>query len=186
MSDETNSQDNDSEPTKPMTIEERLAYLEEQNEGLKTVGKLLLALSVITAGLLAWTQMNQRSSIFSESIVLETGGRAKAALTSNTGNHLALLSFDQMGILPTDPQFGAVGDLNGLVLYDKMGKPRVVLGVTGRDETVFDLFSADGKRIFSAVPVAAPAGGAPSPNGAATPAPTGAATPAPAPAQPTP
>ena len=34
MSDETNSQDNDSEPTKPMTIEERLAYLEEQNEGL--------------------------------------------------------------------------------------------------------------------------------------------------------
>ncbi len=179
MSDENNSPEIDSEPSKPMTIEERIAYLEEQTEGLKTIGKLLLALSIITAGLLAWTQMNQRSSVFSESVVYENGGRAKAAITSNTGNHLALLSFDQMGILPTDPQFGAVGGLQGLVLYDRDGKPRVVLGINDSNESVLDVFAADGQRVFSGVPVTAATPGA-KPAGGATP------VPAPAPEQPAP
>lgn len=152
MSDESNSPTIDSATDRPMTIEERLAYLEEQNEGLKTVGKLLLALSVITAGLLAWTQMNQRSGIFSESTIYESDGIAKAAITSNLGNHLALLSFDPMGILPTDPQFGAVGGLQGLVLYDRDGKPRVVIGINDRNESVLDVLGPDGARLFSAVP----------------------------------
>lgn len=175
MSDDNTSPESDSEPSKPMTIEERLAYLEEQNEGLKTVGKLLLALSIITAGLLAWTQMNQRTGIFSESVVYESAGQAKAAITSNSGNHLALLSFDQMGILPTEPQFGAVGELQGLVLYDRDGKPRLVLGINDRNESVLDVFSAEGKRVFSAVPVTAAASGA-KPADGATPAPSGPAT----------
>lgn len=185
MSDESNSPKTDSEADRPMTIEERLAYLEEQNEGLKTVGKLLLALSIITAGLLAWTQMNQRSGIFSESTIYENGGIAKAAITSNAGNHLALLSFDQMGILPADPQFGAVGGLQGLVLYDRDGKPRVVIGVNDRNDSVLDILGPDGARLFSAVPTTqTPPAGEPSSTGAAPSAPGAAASATPAPSAP--
>ncbi len=153
MSEETNQP----EPDKPMTIEERLAYLEEQNEGLKTVGKLLMALSLVTAGLLVWSQMNQRATVFSESMVYENLGQPKVTLTANTGNHVALIPFDKMGILPAEPRFATVGDLQGVVLYDSDGKPRVVMGVNGRNEAVLDVLGPDGQRQFAAVPTAPPA-----------------------------
>ncbi len=171
MSDETSQP----ELEKPMTIEERLAYLEEQNEGLKTVGKLLMALSLITAGLLVWSQMNLRSTVFSESMVYENLGQQKLTITANTGSHLAFIPFDQLGILPAEPQFATVGDLQGVVLYDRDGKPRVVMGVNGRNETVLDVLGPDGRRQFAAAPTTPPApGNAPSPSGAqhpSTPAP---------------
>ena len=179
MSDETSQPELD----KPMTIEERLAYLEEQNEGLKTVGKLLMALSLITAGLLVWSQMNQRSTVFSESMVYENLGQQKYTITANTGNHLAFIPFDQMGILPAEPQFAAVGDLQGVVLYDRDGKPRVVMGINSRNESILDVLGPDGRRQFAAVPTAPPAPGASAPGSAPTPAkapaPGGASQPAP-------
>lgn len=171
MSDETSQP----EPETPMTIEERLVYLEEQNEGLKTVGKLLMALSLVTAGLLVWSQMNQRATVFSESMVYENAGLQKYTVTANTGNHLAYIPFDQMGILPTEPQFATVGDLQGVVLYDQDGKPRVVIGVNSRNESVLDVLGPDGRRQFAAVPTVPPAPSQPpAPGGAqqpATPAP---------------
>lgn len=170
---------------KPMTIEERLAYLEEQNEGLKSVGKLLLALCLVTAGLLAWTQVKERTAVHSESLILGSD-TPRGALTTAPNGHLAFLFYDQLGIIPPEPKFGAVPYLDGFVIYDKQGKPRIVVGVNDKDEAVLDVVGPDGKVQFSARPRtasagASPSGQAPAPGatpGAPQPAP---ATPAPAP-----
>lgn len=176
------------ESEQPMTIEERLAYLEEQNEGLKKVGKMLLALSLLTAGLLVWTQMGQRSAVYSEALILGSGDTPRAALTTTQTNHLAWLFYDHMGILPPNPKFGAIPFLDGFAIYDRQGNPRVVIGINDKDQAVVDVLSAEGKVVFAANPnAAAPAAGgtppaAPSaPAASTTPAPSAPAPSAPAP-----
>jgi hypothetical protein len=174
MSDETASET-------PMTIEERLAYLEEQNEGLKKVGKLLLALCLLTAGLLVYTQNNLRKSVHSEAVILGGNAPRAALTTSNDNGHLAYLFFDHLGIIPPEPKFGAVPFLDGFVIYDRQGNPRIVIGVNDKNEAVMDVVAADGRVEFSARPrSAAPAEGAtPGASGAA---PVAGASPAPTPA----
>lgn len=178
MSDET-------APDTPMTIEERLAYLEEQNEGLKKVGKLLLALCLLTAGLLVYTQTGQRRAVHSESLLLG-GDTPRAALTTSNNGHLAYLFYDHLGILPPEPKFSAIPYLDGFAIYDRMGNPRIVIGINDKDEAILDLVAPDGRVEFSARPRTAPAPGAPAPG---APAPGASAPGAPAaapPANPTP
>ena len=175
----------------PMTVEERLAYLEEQNEGLKSVGKLLMALCLITAGLLAWTQIKERSAVHTESLILGSD-TPRGAFTTAPNGHLALLFYDQLGIIPPEPKFEAVPYLDGFVIYDKQGSPRIVIGVNDKDEAVLDVVGADGRVQFAAVPRTQPQGAAPAPAPGApgTPATPGAsaapATPAAPGAAPTP
>jgi hypothetical protein len=177
----------DNKPDTPMTVEERLAYLEEQNEGLKKVGKLLLALSLLTAGLLAWTQMTARTAVHSEALILG-GDTPRGALTTSPNGHLAYLFFDHLGIIPPSPKFGAIPYLDGVVLYDRQGNPRIVMGVNDKDEAILDVVGPDGKRLFSAVPRSAaspkpPATGAnPSAPPATGPSPSTGATPSAPPA----
>lgn len=182
---------------KPMTIEERLAYLEEQNEGLKRVGKMLLGLALLTGGLLIWTQVGQRSALYSEAVIFGSGQSPRGTLTTTPNGHLGFLFYDHLGILPQDIKFDAIPYLDGFAIYDRQGNPRVVIGVNDKDQTVFDLVGPDGKVQYRAgsgaqgVPTqgtppagTAPAGTAPAPGAAApagsAPAP-GAAAPAPAP-----
>lgn len=176
------------EPDVPMTLEERLAYLEEQNEGLKRVGKMLLALGILTAGLLVWTQVGQRSSIYSEAVILGTGENPRGTLTTTPSNHLAFLFYDQFGILPPNPKFGTIPHLDGFAIYDRQGNPRVVIGVTEQNEAVIDILNAEGMLVEAlgqrkmpapgAAP-AAPAAGTATPAPGQAPAPAPAATPAP-------
>lgn len=128
----------------PMTIEERLLYLEEQNEGLKRVGKMLLALCLLTAGLLVWTQVGQRSSLYSEAMIFGTGDTPRGTLTTTPNNHLAFLFYDQFGILPPSPKFGSIPHLDGFAIYDRQGNPRIVVGVTDQNQAVLDVLDAQG------------------------------------------
>lgn len=170
---------------KPTTIEERLAYLEEQNEGLKRVGKMLLGLCLLTAGLLVWTQMTSRSALYSEAVILGTGDNPRGTLTTTPTGHLAFLFYDHLGILPPSPKFQAIPYLDGFAIYDRQGNPRIVIGVNDKDEAILDVVGPDGKVQFAARPRTAqappadgkapvpapPAGGsAPAPNpGSASP-----------------
>lgn len=164
MSEGENSpvEENAADDRASMTVEERLAYLEEQNEGLKSVGKLLMALCLITAGLLAWTQIKERSAVHSESLILGSD-TPRGALTTSPNGHLALLFYDQLGIIPPEPKFDAIPYLDGFVLYDKQGNPRIVIGVNDKDEAVLDVVAPDGRVQFSAVPRTRPQGSAPAP-----------------------
>jgi hypothetical protein len=167
-----------------MTVEERLAYLEEQNEGLKRVGKLLMALCLLIGFLLVWTQSQLHQAVYSEALILGNSDNPRATLTTTPNNHLGLMFYDSLGLLPTEPKFGAIPYLDGFAIYDRAGKPRIVIGINDKDEALIDVVNPDGKVLFSAVPKTAPAG-APGANGAAG-APAGAsgtsgaaATPAP-------
>lgn len=157
MSDETT-------PQSSLTVEERLAFLEEQNEGLKRVGKMLLGLVLLIGVLLVWTQSSLHKALYSEAVILGTSDMARATLTTTPNNHIGLLFYDHLGILPPSPQFGAVPYLDGVVLYDKSGKPRIVMGVNDKDQSILDVLDGQGKLVYSAVPRPAPAAGA---NGAA-------------------
>jgi hypothetical protein len=165
---------------KPATIEERLAYLEEQNEGLKRVGKMLLGLCLLTSGLLVWTQMGSRSALYSEAVILGTGENPRGTLTTTPTGHLAFLFYDHLGILPPSPKFQAIPYLDGFAIYDRQGNPRIVIGVNDKDEAILDVVGPDGKVQFAARPRTAQ----PSPAGGSTPAPAppaGGSTPAPNP-----
>lgn len=178
MSDETQSS------AGPGTIEERLAYLEEQNEGLKRVGKMLLGLCLLTAGLLVWTQMGQRSSLYSEAVIFGSSQNPRGTITTTPTGHLAYLFYDHLGILPPNPKFGAIPYLDGFVIYDRQGNPRIVIGVDDKDQAIFDVINASGQLQFStrqAGDQAPVAGATPAPGGssAKTPAtPSAGTTPA--------
>lgn len=147
--DELDEELDEEDEEEELTVEERLAYLEEQNEGLKRVGGLLLVLCFLIGGLLVYSQMQLRGAIYSEALILSSKNVPRATLTTTPSGHLGLLFYDAMGILASDPQFSAVPNLDGVVLYDRSGKPRIVLGVNDKDEAVFDLLDAQGKLTFS-------------------------------------
>ncbi len=136
----------------PMTVEERLAFLEEQNEGLKRVGKLLMGLCLLIGVLLVWTQAGLRKSIYSEAVILGNASTPRATLTSAPNGHLAFLFYDHLGILPPNPEFGAIPYLDGFAIYDREGRPRIVMGINDQNKTILDVFDETGKLAFGAIP----------------------------------
>lgn len=152
MSEETPEENSspDEAAAPELSLEERLSYLEEQNEGLKRVGMLLLGLCLLVGGLLIYTQYQSRQSLYSENIILGSSTTARSAFTPTASGHIGMLFYDAMGMLPPDPQLDAVANLDGLVLYDRLGRPRIVIGTNEEDEAIIDILNTEGKLVFTA------------------------------------
>lgn len=138
-------------PSESKTVEERLAYLEEQNEGFKRAGGLLLALVVIMGVSLIVTSRSLGSAVNSESLILSSGGRPRAALTAMPNGHVGMLFYNFAGLLPSSASYNSVPPLDGIVLYDQSGRPRILLGVDDKNMPVLAVLGLDGKPIYSAI-----------------------------------
>lgn len=150
------------------TLEERIEYLEGQNEGLKRVGLLGLILIFIVGGLLIQNVYADMSGITTGGVVFREGDANRYALVMAPGGHLAYIPFDFTGNLPQlDPR--PAGDLRGLAFYDSKGALRVMLGTTADDRPVLAVVNPDGTVQWT--PLDAPAA-AEEPPSAETPTPT--------------
>lgn len=192
------------------TLEERLAYLEEQNEGLKRVGGLLVGLVVILGVALFMVNQSIVKGVTTDSVIFSNQGRPRAGVTAMPNGHLGVVFYNYAGgVQPVD--FEKVPPMDGIVLYDQTGKPRILMGIDERNIPMLALLGPDGRPLFSAikpeqykelmsqpgagVSTGAPAqggqampagqGGLPAPNPAQTPA-TGSSKPATPAAKPTP
>lgn len=138
------------EPT-PSDLETRLQYLEAQNEGLKRVGALALALLLILGGLFVFQVWNDLKGIATGGLVLHDENKnSKVAMTVNSNGALALVPINQLGYAPPLEQVG--GEFNGLGIYDSSGKLRIVLGTNIDDQPVVGIFGNDGKMVWSPLP----------------------------------
>lgn len=146
--------ESETKPAPPIvnkTIEERLAHLEEQNEGLKRVGGLMLALVVIMGVALIITSRSIGSAVDTESVILSNMSRPRAAFTAMPNGHVGMLFYNFAGLLPPSASYSTVPTLDGLVLYDQKGLPRIMLGIDERNMPVLAVLGIDGKPIYSAI-----------------------------------
>lgn len=161
-----------------LSLEERVAYLEDQNEGLKRVGLMGLVLILLLGGLLVHRTWADLQGITTEGVVLRDENGSRLALTTTPPGHLAVVSFDQLGALPQISHNVAAG-LRGIAIYDSSGAPRVMLGVTQNDEPVVAVLDPDGSLNWT--PLAGLAGEEGDPKASPTPGQTPAASPSPTP-----
>ncbi|MBI3927446.1 MAG: hypothetical protein HY319_18050 [Armatimonadetes bacterium] len=172
------------------SIEERLSYLEEQNDGLKRVGRAALVLLLVLGAILVYEVWAPMSGITTRGLVLRDEADAqRAAVLIGPGGHVALVPADLQGRLPQLQSDANVG-LQGLGVYDTKGRLRMLIGVTGEDEPVLAVVGPEGQLTWTPLKAAAkpqaPGGAAPMTPPAAPGAPE-AATPPQAPvATPTP
>ena len=145
---------NDTPPAAVLTtldLETRLQYLEVQNEGLKRVGALALALLLILGGLFVFQVWNDLKGIATGGVVFHDENKnSKVAMTVNSNGALALVPINQLGYAPQLEPVG--GDFNGLGIYDSTGKLRIILGTNADDQPVVGIFGNDGKMVWSPLP----------------------------------
>lgn len=133
------------------SLEERIALLEVENAGLKRVGVLLLVFVIVVGGLSVFQFRSLTSSFHTETLQLERAKSPRAALTVMPTDHLGLVFYDHLGLLPTELKFGAIPYLDGLAIYDRNGNPRILIGLNDKDEPILAVVSADGQTLFQAV-----------------------------------
>ncbi len=133
------------------SLEERIALLEAENVGLKRVGLLLLVFMIVVGGLSVFQFRNLSSTMHTETLLLERGKAPRAALTVMPTDHLGLVFYDHLGLLPTELKFGAIPYLDGFAIYDRNGNPRILIGLDDKDEPILAVVSADGQTLFQAV-----------------------------------
>lgn len=160
-----------------VSIEDRISLLEEQNEGLKRSGLLLVILVVLMGATMIYQSRALAGALSTGGLILNHEGTPKAALTAMPNGHLGFVFFDSQGNL-AEAQYGSIPYLDGFAVYDRAGRPRIHIGIDDRDNPILRAYSATGQVLFSALPAeeqAAP----PNPQPSMTPAPSVTATPAP-------
>ncbi len=153
------------------TVESRLAYLEEQNAGLKRVGMLGLLLVLILGGIVVYQAWADLSGVTTTGIVFQDD-RPRNALLTSSGGHLALVPALPLGTLPELEQYKQM-DFQGLGIYDSKGRVRILLGVNSSDQPVVGVIGDKGETVWSPLPMqAAPPtpGTPPTPGAPGTPA----------------
>jgi hypothetical protein len=118
-----------------LSLEERVAYLEAQNQGLKRVGGLALLLLLIVGGLL----VNKNQSDFTGSVsrnytLVKDDNEVSAALTSDAQGRVQFVQAKygtMAGMQELPPGF------QGYAFYDTAGQPLVLIGKNQAQETVF-------------------------------------------------
>ena len=133
-----------------VSIEDRIAVLEEQNEGLKRSGLLLVILVVLMGATMIYQSRSLANSLNTDGLILNYEGTPKAAITAMPNGHLAMVYFDSQGVLP-QAQYGSIPYLDGFAVYDRAGRPRIHIGIDDRDNPVLRAYSAKGEVLFSAV-----------------------------------
>ncbi len=131
-------------------INERLEYLEAQNEGLKRVGLLGLILVFILGGIVVYQSYADLNNVTTRGMVFLDESRLHSTLFPHGEAHLAMVPFNPNEQLP-NVQGEVVKGLRGLCVYDTKGFPRVAIGVDGLDNPVVMVFNQDGSIQYSAV-----------------------------------
>ena len=120
----------------------------------------------------------QQETVQTGGLILTNAGDPRGAITTMPSGHLGMVFYDHQGNLPQSLQSGAIPYLDGFAIYDRNGKPRILIGMDDQDNPIIAAVGADGKTLFSAVPRSAPTESANPNQPAATPTP--ASTPLPA------
>lgn len=138
-----------------LSLEERIAELEADNAGMKKVGLLLVILTILIGALMVFKINEFHSQLTSGGLILsDEGGNPRAALTvfkpEQRNGHLGMLFYDNLGLLPPEVDFGRTPDLDGMVFYDRKGRPRIILGVDNSEQAVLLMTAPDGRVVFRA------------------------------------
>jgi len=136
---ETNSSniDNDAEEVQtPQTLEERIAYLETQNEGLKRVGGLALVLLILLGVLFVHQVHSDLKATTSQGFTLldERKLPSVGIVTSRPGAFQILQGNN--GILGL-PRPDLPEGFQGFGVYDSQGRPRLLSGEKPDGSSVF-------------------------------------------------
>jgi len=164
------------------SVEERLAYLEDQNNALKRAGGLLVCLVIVMGVAMIFSSRSLSSAVNTDGLIINNLGKLRAALTSMPNGHLGMLFFDFNGNLPQEVQYNAIPYLDGVAFYDRDGHPRILIGMDDKNNPILAVVSAEGKTLFSALtPMENPAEAEATPDSKANPSdsPTPRATPTP-------
>lgn len=124
------------EPATPLTLEERVAFLEAQNEGLKRVGMLGLVLVLLLGAILVHqTYSDLRSSTTRGLTLLTDKDELGGALTIDPKGRMQFLqAVDGMMTQTTD----LPPDFKGFAFYDSGGTARILMGENLQThETIF-------------------------------------------------
>lgn len=186
---EDNSSTSDEEVTTPRTLEERVAYLEAQNEGLKRVGLLGLVLVLLLGAILVHQTYSELRSVATRGVtLLNEKDQLAVALTTDSQGKVVQFLKGQFGLL-SPPNQPLPPDFQGFAFYDSQGQARLLLGENQNKETVFLVIDPvrglgfdpfEGKaaaRPPQTSPAASPTPGAPTGTPTAAPAPSGSPTP---------
>ncbi len=164
-------------PATPLSMEERVAYLEAQNEGLKRVGLLGLVLVLMLGAILVHqTYSDLRSSTTRAVTLLSDQDQLSSAITVDAQGRTQFLQarYGTMASATNLPD-----GFRGYAFYDSDGMPRVMIGETTEKHTVFQVLdpvrgvSFDPFEDVKSAPPAKPAPDkAPAPQGSPSPQPT--------------
>lgn len=133
------------------SIEERLEFLEDQNEGLKRVGLLLVILVVLMGVGMIVQSRNAAESIKTGGVIFTNEGASRTALTTMPTGHLGMVQFDANETISAEMNSQAVPPMDGMVMYDRAGNPRLMLGIDDQGNPFLILTGKDGRPFFSAL-----------------------------------
>ncbi len=164
-------------PATPLSLEERVAYLEAQNEGLKRVGLLGLVLVLMLGAILVHqTYSDLRTSTTRAVTLLNDQDQLSGAITVDAQGRTQFLQarYGTMAGATALPE-----GFRGYAFYDSDGVPRVFIGENSEKHTVFQVLDPVRGVAFdpfeNVKSAAAPKPGpdkAPAPQGSPTPKPT--------------
>ena len=162
------------------SLEERIQHLEEQNDGLKRSGLLLLVLVFVMGGTMIYDNFARAKAVETEGLIINTAaGKPRGAISAMPTGHLGMLFYDYEGKLPESLQYAAIPYLDGFAIYDRNGRPRILIGMDDKDNPIMAVVSAEGQTLFSAVRPAQAGAPPAQPAASPTPAVTPAASPTP-------
>ena len=161
-----------------LSLEDRVAFLEAQNEGLKRVGLLGLVLVMLLGAILVHqTYSDLKSSTTRGLTLLNEKDQLSGAITTDQQGRMQFFQA-RYGMLA--PPADISDDFHGFAFYDSNGVPRVLIGEGKDKETVFLVADPVRKKVFdpfenakvptSSTPAASPTPVAPS-AASSTPAP---------------
>ena len=134
-----------------LKIEERVDFLESQNEALKRSGFLLVVLVLLMGATMIYQSRVSADGLTTGGLVLTNQGRSRSALLPMPNGHLGMMFYNFSGDLPP-AQYEALPYLDGFAIYDRAGRPRIILGIDEEDNPIMAVTGTDGKTLFSATP----------------------------------
>ena len=171
MSDETSPDpEAPAVPETPLSMDERVAYLEAQNAGLKRVGLLGLVLVLLLGAILVHqTYSDLRNTTTRAMTLLNDQDQLSGAVAIDPKGRMQFLQarYGSMAATTNLPD-----DFHGYAFYDSDGVPRVLIGETNEKATVFRVIDPVRGRAFDPFGEDQPASApdkAPVPKGSPTP-----------------
>lgn len=135
------------EPTPPLSMEDRLAYLEAQNEGMKRVGGLALVLILILGGIVVHNAYTDLQTISTRGLVLmNDDNQLSAAWSADRQGRVMLLRGNYGMLAPHEP---LPDDFQGVAFYDSSGRPRMLIGEDRERRTVFTVLDPERKVAYN-------------------------------------